>query len=141
MFGLLSACSSSSTPTTESCPSIQAQCLRGGPCSCNDQADGNVCQSAGTCPAGYTRYQDCRGVPPGPSCFGDAAADTAPDCAGSRPMCVRGGPCSCDDQVSNNGVPICQSGVWSCPAGYTRFEDCRGIPPGPSCFGDAATRD
>ena len=26
-------------------------------------------------------------------------------------------------------MPVCVSGAWQCPSGYTRFEDCHGVPP------------
>jgi hypothetical protein len=55
-----------------------------------------------------------------------------------KPECLRGGPCSCDDQMDHNGVAVCTQGGWKCPVGYTRFEDCEGVPPGPSCFRDAS---
>lgn len=137
---LLGACSAPSTASP--CSSLQTTCFRGGPCFCDDQLENSVCQDAtGACPSGYTRYQDCRGVPPEASCRGNSGVDASPSCPGSPPQCLRGGPCSCDDQAGNNGAPVCTGGVWGCSAGYTRFEDCRGVPPGPSCFADAATGD
>ena len=61
------------------------------------------------------------------------------------PECLRGAPCSCDDHASHNAPAVCVGGAWACPAGYTRFEDCRGVPPGPSCdagpVSDAAGAD
>jgi hypothetical protein len=95
-----------------------------------------VCNAgAWECPAGYTRFEDCKGVPPGPSCFVDASPDApANECGdASKPECLRGGPCSCDDQAGDDGVPVCNAGAWECPAGYTRREDCKGVPPGPEC--------
>ncbi|HEY2513509.1 MAG TPA: hypothetical protein VGI39_21725 [Polyangiaceae bacterium] len=149
---MIAACSSS-TPRTGTEPQPNAapdsaspckdadkpECLLGGPCSCDDVASNDgvpLCVAGGwQCPAGYTRFQDCEGVPPGPSCFKDGGPD-APDSscpAATKPECVQGGPCSCDDVASDDGVPVCSAGTWSCPAGYTRFEDCLGIPPGPLC--------
>jgi hypothetical protein len=122
----------------------------GGPCSCSDLSSDNrptVCVNGGwSCPTGYTRLDACRGVPPGPECHdaGIAEADGSmnPDVASeaqgtspcdlidaSMPQCLRGGPCSCDDQANDNGVPICTDSGWTCPAGFTRFEDCHGVPP------------
>ncbi len=55
-------------------------------------------------------------------------------CAGrTAPQCLSGGPCSCSDVISSNGTPLCISAAWVCPAGYTRYEDCKGVPPGPEC--------
>ena len=51
----------------------------------------------------------------------------------SKPQCLHGGPCSCDDVASHNGTAICSGGAWQCPTGYTRFEDCHGVPPSAEC--------
>jgi hypothetical protein len=56
----------------------------------------------------------------------------------TKPACLRGAPCSCDDVAGTEGTPICVDGAWACEPGYTRFEDCRGVPPGPSCEAGAA---
>jgi hypothetical protein len=49
--------------------------------------------------------------------------------------CLLGGPCSCSDLGYNNTDAVCVSGAWACPAGYTRFEECHGVPPNGSCDG------
>jgi hypothetical protein len=159
----------SSDSQTTPCDGLDARkpqaCLRGGPCSCSDigsENRGPICVDGGwQCPEGYTRFEDCRGVPPGPSCRDggpDADAQPTPDArpdqgdalsdAQSTPCdttdarrpqaCVPGGPCYCSDILDQWLPPTCVDGGWQCPEGYTRFEDCRGIPPGPACR-DAAS--
>jgi hypothetical protein len=125
----------------------------GEPCSCSDVSANNrpaVCvRGAWGCPAGYTRFEDCRGVPPGPSCRdggpstdGDAQMPDAPDqgqpttCGtveAAAPACLKGAPCSCSDQSIDNRPAVCVDGGWQCPEGYTRFDQCLGVPPGPQC--------
>lgn len=70
------------------------------------------------------------------------ACSTGPDnsaCSGRVVThCMRGEPCHCNDVGNDFPPPVCVNAVWTCPSGYTLFEDCRGVPPGPNCDGGVA---
>lgn len=89
-------------------------------------ADGsNPCVNA--CIAGRCAARGCPDG--GAEAAVDAQSSACDALDASKPQCVHGGPCSCDDQTAHNGTPVCVSGAWQCPSGYTRFEDCHGVPP------------
>ena len=62
-----------------------------------------------------------------------------PQTPASQPVCLEA-RAQCSDIGTDNVDPVCVNGGWQCPAGYTRFEDCRGVPPGRGCR-DASLRD
>jgi hypothetical protein len=104
-------------------------------------ADGsNPCVNA--CVAGRCV---ARGCPDGGAEAGaDGQASPCDALDASKPQCLLGGPCSCNDVASNNRPPICVNNVWQCPSGYTRFEDCHGVPPtgdGGECRDAASPQD
>lgn len=62
--------------------------------------------------------------------------ETCPVVDGSpRGRCMRGPVCGCDDTSGTDVPGRCVNGVVACPAGYTPYEQCRGVPPGPECWG------
>jgi hypothetical protein len=77
----------------------------------------------------------------------DATPDASPDAAAclatdaAIPECLQGAPCACDDVASDDAPAICVGSAWQCPDGYTKFEDCGGVPPGPGCHGDGGIDD